>query len=261
MMKSVLRKYCADNVSRWDLYLDTVQLALNERITERSNSAPFTLMFGRRNRPFRDLAEVQPSTQATQQSLEERVQLLQSLVWPSSLLAVGERTNQRKRRFDSDMRQITFKAGDRVMTRDPTKSDKMQARYEGPFLVVRRTRGGSYKLKDLTGEELTRNYAPSQLKRASDEPDGKADNEDEHWDFDFIRDHRDKQGIDEYLVRWSGYGPSYDSWVPSDEIDDRRSIRVYHRRRALAEYDGKPFEEAISEAALKRLERAARSRR
>ncbi|KAI1289077.1 hypothetical protein EDD11_009441, partial [Mortierella claussenii] len=47
--------------------------------------------------------------------------------------------------------------------------DKLTPRYEGPYTVVRRTVGGSYVLKDGTGEELGRNFAPSQLKLVLDE--------------------------------------------------------------------------------------------
>jgi len=45
------------------------------------------------------------------------------------------------------------------MSLDPIKGDKLAARYEGPYTVVRKTTGGSHILKGGTGAELGRGFA------------------------------------------------------------------------------------------------------
>ncbi|CDH61115.1 hypothetical protein RO3G_08665 [Lichtheimia corymbifera JMRC:FSU:9682] len=48
---------------------------------------------------------------------------------------------------------------------------KLDTPHDGPFTVVRKTRGGSYVLKDIRGKLLGRDYAPSQLKLISQDYD------------------------------------------------------------------------------------------
>ncbi|KAF9102842.1 hypothetical protein BGX27_010844 [Mortierella sp. AM989] len=68
--------------------------------------------------------------------------------------------------FKDKISDIPFPDGSYVMAIDPRSFDKLQPVYEGPFMVVRRTTGGSYALQDATGALTPRNYAPSQLRRA-----------------------------------------------------------------------------------------------
>ena len=110
----------------------------------------------------------------------------------------------------------------------------MQPRYEGPFLIVGVTRGGSYQLMDRTNELLGRSYAPSQLKivqQNSVEPDS------ESFSVQSVVDHKEVDGVDHYLVRWRGFSATDDSWEPVTNFDDLDVIRKFWQRRSAGSTD------------------------
>ena len=86
-------------------------------------------------------------------------------------IAVKTKDTQRRmiERFNQSILLNEFADGARVMSIDPILGDKLTPRYEGPFTVVRKTTGGSYVLRDGTGKELGRKFAPSQLKLVLDD--------------------------------------------------------------------------------------------
>ncbi|KAF8920928.1 hypothetical protein BGZ58_004231, partial [Dissophora ornata] len=111
------------------------------------------------------------------------------------------------------------------MSLDPIKGDKLSPRYEGPYIVVRRTTGGSYELKDATGELLGRNFAPSQLKLVLDDFEGTYT-----YVVDKIFDHREEPGEGmEYYVSWKGYKEK--TWEPQENFIERKCISDYWKTR------------------------------
>lgn len=57
-----------------------------------------------------------------------------------------------------------FPEGAIVYAIDKLRCSKLDPKYEGPFTIVRRTRGGSYIVNDNTGTQMSRCSAPQQLK-------------------------------------------------------------------------------------------------
>ncbi|KFH62712.1 hypothetical protein MVEG_11239 [Podila verticillata NRRL 6337] len=118
------------------------------------------------------------------------------------------------------------------MSLDPIKGDKLAARYEGPYTVVRKNTGGSYVLKDGTGEELGRRFAPSQLKLVLDDFE-----ETNIYEVEKILDHREQPGEGvEYLVKWKGFEKTKDrTWEPPENFIERKCIVDYWKSRNLPE--------------------------
>ena len=106
---------------------------------------------------------------------------------------------------------------------------KLAPRYEGPYKIVRRNRGGAYMLMDHDMTLLSRNYAPAQLIPVPD-PAQPADNETVHTVERFL-DHRTRRGRLQYLVKWRGFDASYNTWEPESSFFDRASITIYWRGR------------------------------
>ena len=92
--------------------------------------------------------------------------------------------------------------------------------YDGPYKVIRKTKGGSYVLTDEMGMLANRTYAPHELKKASmnDDEDG------EIYEIDGIVDHRGNNRNIEYLVRWKGYSKDEDMWLKPSEITHPATI-------------------------------------
>ena len=64
-----------------------------------------------------------------------------------------------------------FEEGSEVMVRIPTMTGSLQPSYEGPFKILRKTKGGSYILDDEINGLMPRDYAPSELKRVVTDDD------------------------------------------------------------------------------------------
>src|SRR5690606_1098821 len=114
-----------------------------------------SLFFGRKFNGFKDYSEAE-SKLLTDSELLERIEYLSKVVFPAISEKSKETQNRMVEKFRGNAVANPFPDGSYVMTIDSTRGNKLEPRYEGPFLVVRRTKGGSYILQDLTGALLTR---------------------------------------------------------------------------------------------------------
>jgi hypothetical protein len=68
---------------------------------------------------------------------------------------------------DRKVRLENIKPGHLVLRRvaNPVTVGKLQLKWEGPFLVVSSSRPGSYKLKDMDGNDIPRSWNADELRR------------------------------------------------------------------------------------------------
>jgi hypothetical protein len=220
---------------------------MNTRVVALHNSSPFSLFFARRFNGlsnFSDEKGVIPSEDV----LLERLEYMTKVVFPAIQTKTYETQRRMIERFNRTVLHNEFPDGARVMSLDPIKGDKLSPRYEGPYTVVRRTTGGSYVLKDGTGELLGRNFAPSQLKLVLD------DFEDtETYEVEKILDHRDVPGEGvEYYVSWKGYKER--TWEPQKNFVERKCITDYWKTRDQPSAQSRPQPRQTSKTHISRSE-------
>ena len=120
--------------------------------------------------------------------------------------------------------------GDSVMTIDHLKNSKLMPRYEGPYTVVEKTKGGSFKLLDKDQSLLKRAYTTSQLKLISKKrfsEEKTIENVTKSYVVEKIVKHRGKEDDLQYLVKWKNYPASQNTWESYDNFDDVNIIRTY----------------------------------
>ena len=197
----------------WSTMLPLIQLRLNSRVSAVHGSTPFSLMFARSINPLKNYEDLV----AEDFNLSEwsaNLSLVQDLIYP----AISERAESRTRTINSAWNKShalkNFPIGSIVMVKNCTPSSKLDIRYLGPFKVVHRTRGGSYRLANSIGDILPRAFPPNLLKLST------ADlATDEHY-VEKIIEHKTNDGRQLFKVRWLGYPPAYDTWEPLESFSD-----------------------------------------
>ncbi|KAF9554028.1 hypothetical protein EC968_009940 [Mortierella alpina] len=122
-----------------------------------------------------------------------------------------------------------FPSGSYVMARDMEATSSLDAPYDGPYQVVRRTSHGTYILRDAMSRLLARNYAPEQLKIAA-RPNLPQDASDASYEVERILSHRTAPGGKMlYLVKWKGYDDSHNSEITPEHFDSKNLMTRYHR--------------------------------
>ncbi|OOZ36455.1 hypothetical protein BOW52_10775 [Solemya elarraichensis gill symbiont] len=66
-----------------------------------------------------------------------------------------------------------------------------------------------YKLKDYSGEIVRGTFYQNQLHRATEQ---------ETYLVEKVLRHRKRRGKKEYLIRWKGWDPKYDSWIGEEDL-------------------------------------------
>jgi transposase InsO family protein len=206
----------------WSKYTDSIQSAMNLRITGLHGSTAFTVFFGRKRNLFKDFRE-QIQLTANEDEILRRVEQLQKFFYPATVKKVEAAQKRMHDKFALQHKVKTIPDGAMVMAVNEMCRDKMEPRYEGPYKVVCHNRGGAYILMDRDGQVLGRNFAPSQLKMVLSD----AWNEDS-FVIHKILDHRGDKGKEEYLVEWKEPKGSR-SWEPYNNFDDQEVIRQYWR--------------------------------
>jgi hypothetical protein len=123
-----------------------------------------------------------------------------------------------------------FTPGSWVMAKDELRSDKVSPRYDGPFEILRRNRGGSYLLR---GSDNTVYHRPAcSLKLVTRTPLTSLPSN--HFEVEAILRHRPitpvPQNNSEYFVKWKGHDVSQCSWVHTKDFDGTTIISAYFKQ-------------------------------
>ena len=72
-----------------------------------------------------------------------------------------------RRYHDRNVQQRSFNAGDLVLRwiQDETGLHKLNSRWEGPFIISKVTRPGSYRITDADGNEVTNSWNIEHLRK------------------------------------------------------------------------------------------------
>jgi hypothetical protein len=240
-VKKLLAKATDGTGHDWDYYVPSVQFAINNRISKRLQSSPFSLMFARKPNDIKSIDYKKDRrrqiSQMTSGELLERVEFMSDIVFP----AIKERTTAQSEllaaKFNNSHKTVIFKPDSYVMIRIETKNAQLMPSYTGPYLVVCQSRNGGYVLRDETGVLMPRDYPASELKAVSRDElvELTGSDKEKSYEVEAVIDHRGEGKTTEYLVRWKNYSSDWDDWLTINDFNDHEIVRKYWSRL------GKPY--------------------
>jgi hypothetical protein len=228
-MKTI--KKCVEGANdKWDLFVSTAQLAINNKVSKRHNATPFAVMFGRKMNDFKNYNEEKDETSPlTASQIKSRMEELQKVVFP----AIEEKTLQtikkQKETFDKTHQIKDFKIGSAVRIKiNKTFRNKMDVVNEGPYEVVRKTENGTYSLRNAKNELEPRNYLPNELAHVADE----FEKLDDVYEVEEVVDHKQDETNNKYIykVKWLNFDDSQNTWEPAENFQSQQCIQKYWKR-------------------------------
>ena len=155
-LKTMIRRFAQEAPGEWDELLPYLLFSYREVPQASTGFSPFELLYGRSVRGPLDILreawtegvdddmEVNVSDYVVQ--MRERLQAMSELVGQNMEQAQAKQ----KKYFDRNARDRSFEPGELVLLLLPTRSRKMDAAWQGPFRVIKRTGPVDYRI-DMPG--------------------------------------------------------------------------------------------------------------
>ncbi|KAJ9532097.1 hypothetical protein QJQ45_003814 [Haematococcus lacustris] len=235
VMEDMLRHYVGVEYVDWDKFLSSAEFAINNSYNSSIGTTPFRL-----NNVKDPNVPVTLKLDATTNNAAQNFARVMKNNLEKAKLALDAARKRQKAYYDlmhRDENEIVV--GSEVLLR--TKhlkfknpgSPKLLPLYIGPFQVTQKVNDVAFRIKLPETFKIHDVFHASKLKPflagpgmmvpppPLEEGDGL------YFTVNHLLQHRkNKQGRDEYLVRWSGYGPEHDTWEPASNLK-KATIQEY----------------------------------
>ncbi|GFO35039.1 Zinc finger protein [Plakobranchus ocellatus] len=167
-LKSMLKKLAADRPGDWDRYISAALFAYREAPQESLGFSPFHLLFGRPVRGLmtilRELWTKQIEDEEVKTTYQYGVDLKGKIEEVIKLAQqnLSSASSRYKTHFDKRAKARSFDVGDKTLILLPTKSNKLQLKWQGPFHVEKKVGDNNYII-DVNGRKRT--YHANLLKK------------------------------------------------------------------------------------------------
>jgi len=233
---------------QWEHYIPWVNYCINVKYARLHKSRPYTLMFNRQPNGLADYSKVEPtpsSELADQKVIDERYRFVQDVLIPAISKRVEETQKADHAKFAKKHKIIKnpYPIGSKVMIKNVHRQNKLDERYEGPYLIHNVTDNGAYTLMDRTGALLSRDVPTHHIvykAAVNPKPITVDEFKNEHYEIQAVIDHKGTPGNYQYLVQWKGFDdPIENTWEPVENFNSTKHIELYWGRRNGAKAVGK----------------------
>lgn len=235
-------------VERWSEVLPLVQRVVNASWHSALGTSPIRVMFGAAVTPDRMLCSVSADAEQSPVVVEDYVQRLINA--QRELIRASEEHQQevidKRLAVGIGDEVVAYEVGDYVLVSYPERPpSKLAPRWRGPMVVaeVPRVDGSTVVCQDLRTQKLLTFHIsrlrPYDVSR-TDDPQAVAAVDENEFVVDSIVAHRLSGGGNpkkrkgkrnvtdlEFRVRWAGYEPDEDTWLPYANVRDLEALDVY----------------------------------
>lgn len=231
--KRLVKKTCGGDMTNWDLLLPSVQFSINTTTLGRTGTTPYALMFNRSTSsvlPSGDragsLAVAEPLLPMSEEAILARNTQIRAIIHPAVFARSDAAKDKSAASFNRRHAGASqwLKPGASVMVRNLLKASKADVDYLGPFTVFEETRAGTFRLIDGDGKPYVHTVPADQLKATG--PLFVAA-EATAYEIDTLLDHRQRNGKQEFLVKWKNYPLDEASWEPYENFVDTAIVQEY----------------------------------
>ena len=244
-MEQYLRSYINYQQDDWTDFLPLAEFAYNNSKHATSGISPFFALYG--YNPEFGAATHDPKTGESINAAERLTQLKK--IHEQLKIDLGSAQVNQAKYHNAKHKAVTFSVGDKVWlkttnfkTQRPSK--KLDAKRVGPFKVERKINDQAYRLSLPASMKIWPTFHVSLLDpykantipgRTQSPPPPVSIDDPTIYEVEEILDSRRRRRRLQYKVRWTGYGPEDDQWVPASEVNSGELTEAFH-----AKYPGKP---------------------
>ena len=150
-LKTMIKMYCIENSKDWDEGVHLLLFAVRESVQESLGFSPFELVFGHAVRgPLLLLKEKWLDEDPEKISVLKYVATFKDRLFRAGQIAkrnLQESQSKMKVWYDRKAKLRCFEPGDRVLVLFPVVGNPLQAKYSGPYKVVRKISDTNYLVK------------------------------------------------------------------------------------------------------------------
>ena len=256
IVSNCVRKTLSEVGGTWLRCLPPVALAINARITSLTGTSPFSLMLNRSPTHMESFVPLPlPGEGASEKQLSDWMrQQRQALaeIYPAVLARIKANQERQHIAFARIHPMVSaaeedLPEGTLVMLLDPNYKamNKNEPPYEGIYRITARDPKGAYTLVDETGRTLHRNVDREWLKVLSGAISDSPQDANMYFVQDILDHKKDpKTRLDLYKVRWAGFGPDHDEWLPAADIGGslvRRYLQSVNRLPPLTKHTASTY--------------------
>ncbi|KAL8626013.1 hypothetical protein ACOMHN_012605 [Nucella lapillus] len=147
----MLRRLSNEKPEEWDRWIPALLFAYREVPQESTGFASFELVYGRTVRGPMQVLEswIHPEEPEVQTAAEYVVNLRNRIAdtCVQAQRALETATTRHKKHFDQRTKPRQFSVGSKVLMLRPTKANKLELEWQGPFVVTERVGQADYKIE------------------------------------------------------------------------------------------------------------------
>lgn len=258
LLTTMMRAFIAGKKDQWAVWIHLLEFAYNSAVHSSIGTTPFHLLLGFHPRTPLDFTGTRRSDDVGNRALgPEAITFLENFAMhrESARQAIAKAQDQQAKSFNKGRRPIPdLKKGDQVLVNPHAlewveskgEGKKLTQRWIGPFDVMQRINPNVYRLRmsnlypglPVFNYQHLKKYEPSPAEygERSSLPETRTRRpEQEEYEVEkIIAERRTKKGL-EYLVRWEGYSPLYDTWEPKRALTNAPEIVAKWQRHRDAE--------------------------